>query len=72
MPTVTKSKTCYIADVGVPCKVIGSKLHDMRIDTKYHVIVVGDLHVGSDLITEVVDSLHKAGYPIVAGFVENY
>jgi biopolymer transport protein ExbD len=73
---VTKTKTCYIANgyianVGVPCKVIGAKLHDMKIDPTYHVIVVGDPHVGSDAISEVTEFLHQAGYPIVAGIVEN-
>jgi biopolymer transport protein ExbD len=68
---VSNTKTCYIADVGVPCKVIGAKLHDMKIDATYHVIVVGDSHVDSDAITEVTEILHQAGYPTVAGFVNN-
>jgi biopolymer transport protein ExbD len=68
---VSNTKTCYIADVGVPCKVIGAKLHDMKIDPTYHVIVVGDSHVSPDVIMEVTKYLHQAGYPIVAGIVDN-
>jgi biopolymer transport protein ExbD len=68
---VTKAKTCYIAKVGVPCNVIGTKLHDMKIDSTYHVIVIGDPHVDSDAINEVTEFLHQAGYPIVAGFVDS-
>ena len=66
---VSNSKTCYIADVGVPCKEIGAKLRAMKVESTVHIHVVGDLDVSYELVHDAIESLHQAGYSIVAGFL---
>jgi biopolymer transport protein ExbD len=67
---VAKSRACYVAEVRVPCKAIVAKLNDMQINPTDWIKVMGDTHVASKIVSEVVDSLESAGYSRVIAFYE--